>query len=102
MTNKNNIQNIYMGDCTFLPKGFSNIATFRVWSMVKRDLSVDGIGLFSISDDPFDVELAIMNYYIQQAEKYDLSPIAKVNWKEITERAIEWSELDYAAQDVGC
>ncbi len=106
MINKNNIQafiyNIYRSVCAFFPRGFSNAATFRVWLMVKRDLSVDGIGLFSISDDPFDIELAIADYYLRQAEKYDLSPISNVNWEEIARLAIEWNELDCAAQDAGC
>ena len=98
MTKKEPIQKVY--------KGFSNIATFRVWfEMVKRDLSTDGIGLFSISDDPLDIERAIADYYIQQAEKLDLSKLTKafvadVNWEEITRRAIAWSKLDHAAQGV--
>ena len=95
---KDKIQKIY--------KGFSNIPTFRVWfEMVKRDLSTDGIGLFSTSDDPLEVAKAMATYYIDHAEEYKFSVltkafIAEVNWEEVAERAISWVSKDHAAQRV--
>ena len=98
MTKKDTIQKVY--------RGFSNIATFRVWfEMVKRDLSTDGIGLFSTSDDPLDVAKAMATYYINHAEEHKFSVltkafIAEVNWEEVAARAIQWTKLDHGTMGV--